>query len=475
MSSRSRVAPADVSSGLSARLARHATGFDARELAPAVVHATHRAILDGLGVMLAASGQSPEVRPFHDWVEAQPGPPQAMVLGYNLRVSASQAAMVNGAMAHALDYEDAFDLAPLHPNASLLPAALAALESRGSPCSGREFLTAVALGCDLVCRLGLSLQRPLESGGWYPPPILGAFGATLAAGRLAGLDERQLRDAWSLLLAQNSCPGEIKFSPDSTLRAVREAFPAGAAIASVELAARGVRGFDAPLEGKAAFYALFAGGQYDPGALLDGLGERFWIEQLSFKRWPCCRGTHAYIEAAQFLRRAHDFETRQIETVVCIGGDLQKMLAEPQAQKSCPTTAIEAKFSIPFAIALALICPEVTLGSFASSVLRDADLLALAAKCKFQLDPHAHSAAAGELRLHLRDGRSFHHAIEHALGEPARPLTDESLREKFIDCASLAANPMLPEQAARCADRILSLDREPDAATALRSILTECG
>lgn len=475
MSLHSRTPPPDVSPGLSARLASHATGFDARGLAPSVVHATHRAILDGLGVMLAASGQSPDVRPFHDWVQAQPGPPQAMVLGFNSRVGAPQAAMVNGAMAHALDYEDAFDLAPLHPNASLLPAALAALESRGSPRSGREFLTAVALGCDLVCRLGLSLKRPLESGGWYPPPILGAFGATLAAGRLARLDARQLCDAWSLLLAQNSCPGEIKHSPDSTLRAVREAFPAHAAMTSVELAARGVRGFDAPLEGKAAFYALFAGGEYDSGALLDGLGERFWIEQLSFKRWPCCRGTHAYIEAAQFLRRAHDFETRQIESIVCAGGELQRMLAEPHAQKGRPRTAIEAKFSIPFTVALALTCPEITLGSFESSVLRDADLLALAGKCRFQLQPDARSAAAGELRLHLRDGRCLHHAIAHALGEPARPLSDEALREKFIDCASRAANPMMPGQAAGCADRILSLDREPDAAAALRSILTERG
>lgn len=471
MSGHSRAPTADVSSGISARLARYATGFDSRSLAPSVVHAAHRAILDGLGVMLAASGQSPDVRPFHDWVQTQPGPPQAMVLGFNSRVSAVQAAMVNGAMAHALDYEDAFDLAPLHPNASLLPAALAMLESRGSHCSGREFLTAVALGCDLVCRMGLSLQRPLEAGGWYPPPILGAFGATLAAGRLAGLDTRQLCDAWSLLLAQNSCPGEIKFSTESTMRAVREAFPAYAAVASVELAARGVRGFDAPLEGKAAFYALFAGGEYDPDALLKGLGERFWIEQLSFKRWPCCRGTHAYIEAAQCLRRAHAFDTQDIESIVCIGGDLQRMLAEPHEQKQTPRTAIEAKFSIPFTVALALTCPEVTLGSFASSALRDTDLLALAAKCRFQLDPQAHSAAAGELEIRLHDGRRLHDAIVRALGGPTRPLSDEALREKFIDCASRAANPMTADRAARCADRILELDGEADAAAALRSIL----
>jgi 2-methylcitrate dehydratase PrpD len=464
------MAPADLTPGLSARLAGHAVGFDARTLTPAMVHATQRAILDGLGVMLAASGESPDVRPFLDWVRAEPGPPQATLLGFNSRASAARAALVNGAMAHALDYEDAFDPVPLHPNASLLPAALATLESRAASCPGRELIAAVALGCDLVCRMGLSLRRPLEDGGWYPPPILGAFGAAVAAGRLAGLDARQLCDAWSLLLAQNSCPGEIKFSADSTLRAVREAFPAQAAITCVQLAARGVRGFDAPLEGRAAFYALFARGEYDPNALLESLGERFWIEQLSFKRWPCCRGTHAYVEAAQCLRRAHIFEPRDIESIVCIGGNAQKMLMEPSSQKRCPRTTIDAKFSIPFTVALALTHPEVTLSCFAESRRRDPDLLDLAAKCEFQLDPRLQSAAGGELRVRLRDGRELRHTVVRALGDPTRPLSDAALREKFIDCAARAANPMERARAASCADRILGLDEEPDAAAALAAI-----
>lgn len=462
--------PFGAAAGLSARLAREAIGFDSRALPQSAVHATRRAVLDGFGVMLAASGQSPDVRPFFEWAQAQPGPPQAMLLGFNSRASAPQAALVNGALAHALDYEDAFDPAPLHPNASLLPAALATVETRR--CSAREFLTAVALGCDLVCRLGLSLRRPLEAGGWYPPPILGAFGATLAAGRLAGLNARELCDAWSLLLAQNSCPGEIKFSPESTMRAVREAFPAHAALLSVELAARGVRGFDAPFEGKAAFYALFAGGEYEPGTLLEELGERFWIEQLSFKRWPCCRGTHAYIEAAQALRHAHAFEPRDIESIVCVGGPLQQMLAHPRKQKQSPRTVIDAKFSIPFTVALAFTCPEVTLGSFTTEALRDPILLNLAARTEFTLDAAAHSAASGALTLRLRDGRALHRDLARALGEPARPLSDAALREKFIDCASRAANPMDPARAARCADHILALDAEHDVGAALRSILS---
>lgn len=455
--------------GLSARLARHAIGFDAHTLSPPVITATRRAILDGFGVMMAASGESPDVRPFVDLVRAQPCLPQATLLGFDIRAGALQAALVNGALAHALDYEDAFDRAPLHPNASLLPAALATAQIR--PCTGREFLAAVALGCDLVCRLGLSLRRPLEAGGWYPPPILGAFGATLAAARLAGLDARGLCDAWSLLLTQNSCPGQIRYSPESTLRAVREAFPAHAAVLAVQLAARGVRGFDAPLEGEAGFYALFAGGEYDTAALLEGLGSHFAIEQLSFKRWPCCRGTHAYIEAAQILRR-EGFEARDIESVVCVGGEIQRMLAEPAARKRRPRTPIDAKFSIPFTVALALIEPEVTLASFSPAALADPRLLELAGKCEFQLGDEAQfaHAACGEIALRLRDGRTLRHRVPQALGDPIRPLSDAALRGKFIDCAARAANPVPPARASRYIERVLMLEHEDDAAAALCSL-----
>lgn len=462
--------PCDQDPGLSLQLAQHAVRFDVHSLSASVVAATERAILDGIGVMLAASGESVEAKAFFELVVSQPGPPQASLLGYNVRASAAQAALVNGALAHALDYEDAFDLAPSHPNASLLPAAIATAECH--PCSGLEFITAVALGCDLTCRLGLSLQRPLEMGGWYPPPILGAFGATLAAGRLASLDAHALCDAWSLVLAQNSCPGEIKNSARTVLRAVREAFPAHAAVLSVQLAARGIRGFDAPFEGEAAFYALFAGGTFDSEAMLGGLGQRFWIEQLSYKRWPCCRGTHAYIEAIQTLRREHKFNPADIVRIICAGGPIQQMLCTPHAQKRAPSTVIDAKFSIPFTAALALAHDEVTLDSFTPIQLANTELLQLAARCEFRLDSQSHpeGAASGDVTLHLRNGRVLRHSVARALGEPSRPLDNDALLVKFIDCACRAANPMTRTDALKFAGRILSLAQEPNAATVFQSL-----
>jgi len=454
--------------GLSLHLAEHIARCAPDALPERTLRAAKRAILDGIGVMLAASGASEDVRPFIELVRAAGTRAEATVLGCDLRVSAGDAALANGAMAHALDFEDAFDPAPVHPDASLLPVALALAESH-APCSGREFLSAVALGCDLVCRMSLSLRRPLEEGGWYPPPILGAWGATAAAARLLRLTPTQMCDAWSLLLCQNSCAGEIKYSAETTLRAVREAFPAQAALQSALLAAHGVRGFAAPLEGRSAFYRLFAGGEFDPRDLTEDLGSRFWIEALSFKKWPSCRGTHAYIEAVQQLKQAHRFTLEDIAAISLAGGEVQRMLVEPLAQKRAPRTLIDAKFSLPFTVALA--APEVTLDGFTPQALHDRELLALAARTEFIVRPDwgRSRAAAGELTLRLRDGRVLSMQIEQALGEPARPLADQELRDKFIDCAARAAVPVPAGNARQYVDRVFALEREGDAAAALLS------
>jgi 2-methylcitrate dehydratase PrpD len=454
--------------GLSAQIARHIAQSRYENLPNSTIAAAKRAILDGVGVMLAASGASEDVLPFVDLARSQGGFAQATILGFRERVSAPMAAFANGAMAHALDFEDAFDAAPCHPNASLLPALLSVAEFR-APLAGREFILAVATGCDLVCRMALSLRRPMENGGWYPPPILGGFGATAAVSCALGLTPLQITDALSLLLCQNTCPGEIKHSPDTVIRAIREAFPAQAAVLASLLAMRGVRGFEHPIEGRAGFFALYAQGSYAPGDLLDRLGEHYWIEELSFKKWPCCRGTHAYIEAAQRLRDVHRIGIEDIAELRVAGGELQRMLCEPVLQKRAPQTVIDAKFSLPFTLAAALRDAEVTLGSFTPATLHDLELLSIAAKFRFDFDQQfSQQASAGRLTVVLRDGRVLTQSIARALGDVSHPLDDAALRAKFVDCAMRAAVPFSQGSAQRLADRIMNLEQEPDAGALLR-------
>jgi 2-methylcitrate dehydratase PrpD len=453
---------------LSATLARHVATTPFAQLPAATVHATKRSLLDGIGVMLAASGSCPEVQPCVDLARATGANGRASILGHEARVSAPAAAFANGAMAHALDFEDAFDAAPTHPNASLIPAALAIAQDVARV-DGSVFLTAMALGCDLTCRLGLSAGVGLEEGGWYPPPILGAFGAVAACARLLALTPSQVTDAFSLMLCQAVCPGEIKYTHASPIRAVREAFPAQAAVQAVLLAKAGIRGFSQPFEGRSGFFRLFAGGRFDAHALLDALGTRFCGERLSFKPWPSCRGTHAYIQAARELREQHALEWRDIARVTLTVGSVQRMLCEPLDVKQAPASAIDAKFSLPFTVASALIEPEVTLDSFAPNALCKPDTLALARTVRYEIRSEwgREHAAAGAVRIEMCNGSVVAREVPRALGHPDAPLDDASLLAKFSACAARSRTPCTRFQAEEFARRIFDLTTFSDAGSAL--------
>ncbi|TXS90336.1 MmgE/PrpD family protein [Parahaliea maris] len=438
---------------LSAQVAEHITTCPVDSLSATARDATRRALLDAVGVMIAASRLSQDVQPFLAEASASDGP--CLVLGGAHRSSALAAAGANGALAHALDFEDTFDAAALHPNAAMIPAAMAVAEQRGGV-DGATFVTALALGCDLVCRLGLALREPVSERGWYPPLLLGAYGATAACARIAGLSAEQTLDALSLTLCIGSAPGAIGSDPRTTLRATREAFAAEAAVRAVALAARGVRGFEQPLEGTDGFYALYAGGNFDSDAILSSLGQFFYGEQLSFKRWPTCRGTHTFIEMALALREENPDAIGNIQEISVDIGAIQRQLIEPRERKSAPLSAIDARFSIPFTVALALLKGEVTLHNVAGC-LEDPDVLALSAKVTPRPRPDwgRDHATAGAMQVTLADGNVWRGERLIALGHPDHPLDTDELVAKFCAAFSLAGNP---QQAATAAQQLLSID-----------------
>jgi 2-methylcitrate dehydratase PrpD len=448
--------------GLSDAICRHIAETPFSALPEGAVRAARHVLLDATGVMLAASGQSPDVAPFIAIARAA-GPGPCSVLGTGLRASAPMAALANGAMAHALDYEDAFDAAPSHPNAAMVPAAFALAEAEGGV-DGETFLTALAIGCDLACRIALSLRRPMESAGWYPPPIVGAYAAVAACARILRLDWRETRDAISLMLCQATMPGEIMHSPNTVIRAVREAFPAQGAVIAAQLAREGVAGFEQPLEGKAGFFKLFVDGQYDPDALLGSLGKRWFGEELSYKPWPACRGTHAFIELAMQAAKQHGFGPRDVRDVIVEADPIHRMLMEPLDRKRAPRVAIDAKFSIPFTVGLALARGRVTLDDFGEASLVDADVLAAASRVSAR-DAGEHSrvkGSGGAMTIRLVDGCEISTSVHEALGAPRRPMAEEALVAKFVDCLSRAAAPFAEARARHLAKLILDIEKSSD-------------
>lgn len=430
-----------------------------------------RCLLDAIGVSLAATTHADVCRAFRDYAIEQGGRPECTLLGSDVRVPAVAAAFANGALAHALDFEDSHDGALLHPNAPTIPAVLAVSEAYG-PIDGREVIAAIALGCDVACRIGLALEVALDRYGWYPPPIIAAFGATAAVGKLLKLDPSQLVDAFSLTLCQATCSAELKTSPDSDVRAIRDAFPAQVAVSSALLARKGVRGFDRPLEGTAGFFALYARGAYSPQALTEALGQRFEIDRISFKPWPSCRGTHAFIEAAQRLARTHRIDPRSIRAVELVGSRLNRMLAEPLAQKQRPATAIDAKFSLPFTVAVALRRGTVTLDDFAPAALHDEATLELASRVSYTAAETLPDKGIGALHaimtIRTVDGASHSIDVAQPLGSETRPVDDAMLIAKFSDCCQRAFNRPAADVIDAWARQILSLEECGDVRALVR-------
>jgi 2-methylcitrate dehydratase PrpD len=453
-------------------LARHLARITYADLSGAAVLATKRSLLDAVGVSLGASGLEPACAPFAMLAAEQSGP--CTILGFNQRATPLMAAFANGALAHALDYEDAYDGAPTHPNAASVPVALA-LAQRDPNIDGKKLVVALAAGCDLVCRLALALRENPDTYGFYTPPILGAFGAAATAAKLLDLCEDRIVATLGLTLLQSTFSSQWKSDPQSAVRAVRDAFPAQAGLMAALLAAKDVRGFEEAIEGEFGLYALYARGAYDPGVLLDQLGTRFLGELISFKPWPSCRGTHPFIEAAFLLKQQRALDPpgiERIERIDAYGAPLNLMLMEPDAQKRRPQTAIDAKFSLPFCIALALVHDTVSLDDFAPARLADERVLALAARVFYTAEPGAgmSDVMRGKLELRIRDGTTLSQRVDRPLGHPDNPLDENRLVAKFVDCAGRAAMPLAPAPAHRAASALLSIDSYASARDALAAL-----
>ena len=410
---------------------------------------TKKALLDGIGVTLGAGTLGEGCRAFVDLAIQGGGKQESTIIGFNAKVPSYMAAFANGSMAHALDFEDAHEGALVHSNAATIPAALAVAESRGKT-SGKELITAITLGSDIVCRLGLSLKEDLINYGWYHPAILAAFGATTAASKLLKLTPEQILDAFSLCLCQATCSGEIVYSPNSVIRAVREGFGAKAGVLSALLAKEGIRGFDEPFEGKAGFFNLYAKGNYDPALLLKDLGTLFESANIAFKAWPSCRGTHAYVEGALAIVKEHNIELADIDSIKVVVGEksINRRLCEPLEKKQHPSVAIDAKFSIPFTVATALVHKTITLDSFTAEALKDTDVLNMAEKVTYGIDANAErsDSVQGYTEIKLKNGETKSKNIEFVYGHPKNPIDAESLVAKFINCASHSAKKIDTEK-----------------------------
>jgi len=433
------------SEDFAAVLARFACASSIADLAAPVIAAAKTNIFDTLACA-AAGSSAPAVGDARELALEWGGAPQATILAFGDKVPAHHAAWVNGTMAHARDYDDTHDAAVLHAGVSVVPAALAAAELRGGV-PGREFIVAVAAGLETICRLGVATRIGIIESGFIYTPLFGHFAATVAAGRVLGLDVAQMINA--LGIAYSQVAGNHQVTRDGALtKRMQPGFAAQSALVSVQLARRGVRGAQATFEGADGFLRVYLRDRCDRDMLRDGLGERYEFVDLSYKPYPCCRFNHTAIDAALALRASAGIRPDRVRRIrAAVNRQAYEAVCTPIDVRKAPRTVVHAQFSIPFTVAAALVDGGVRLAHFDEASLRRDDILDLAARVDAIVDEDierdwGRNISPTELTIELTDGTTKSIRVDWPLGHPRRPMSIADFDAKAVDCFRAAARPL---------------------------------
>lgn len=459
---------------LTTRIAEVAVRTTYDDLSAEDVLAAKMAILDTLGVMLAGSGAGEGVDEVMGLVEALGGADECTLVAQGAKTNPVLAALGNGALAHSIDYDDAHDDAFVHPSASVVPAALVAGEY--AKASGRDLIVAVALGDDVICRLGYAVTNPLENQGllWMLPVLLGTFSATVAASKMLGLGVDETENALGLAYNRAGGSKELVIEPGA-LRGLYAMFPNMTGVMAALMAQRGVPGLKEAFDGKAGFFAMYYGGVRDESAF-DDFGRRFEGSEVSIKPWPCCRFTNSCVDAALRIARDNDLDPRAVERVtVFYAADDAKRCVEPLDLRRAPKTIPEAKLSLPFTVAQALAYRKLEIGDFSAEALADPLLLDLCAKTDAAYDPDLESTFSktmlpGRVRVELVDGTVYDERVDIVYGHPRNRMEWPDLVGKFRDCASYCKRELTADEVEAIASLVEHLEDLEDVSVLMEAV-----
>jgi 2-methylcitrate dehydratase PrpD len=446
-------------------VARFAAQIDASKLDRTVVAAVKANILDTLSCALAGSSAK-AIAEVSGLVEEWAGAPQADRWVFGGKFPAHHAAWVNSGMAHARDYDDTHDAAILHAGVSIVPAAIAAGQLRGS-LSGADLIAAVAAGLEVMCRLGVAIQVDIIESGFIYSSLLAYFGATAAAGRALGLDEEQMLNA--LGIAYSSAAGNHQVTRDASLmKRLQPSLAAQAALTAVQLAQRGIRGAQNIFEGEDGFFRVYLHNRVDAAVVRKDLGTRFELLNLSYKPYPCCRDTHAAVDAILLAKAQANRPAAEIESIrVGVTGPGYQMVCTPEHVRVAPRTIVEAQFSIPYTVAAAYLDGGLRIGHFSDEALQREDILALAARVKPYVDEEIdlvwrRFVTPGKVIVTFADGQTIETRVDYPKGHPNNVMTDAEFVSKTADCAAFAAVPLPADTAVRLAEAVATLEAAPD-------------
>jgi 2-methylcitrate dehydratase PrpD len=415
-----------------------AGGLKTEAIPQAARDVARHALLDVAGLCIAARGADYVGAALAAWDAEGP----CTALGHRRGLDAAGAAFINGTAAHGEDFDDSFEGTPVHASAVVLPAVLAAAERHGR--SGADLLRGYVVGAELMCRLALVAPTAIHRAGFHPTAVIGALGAAAGVGATLRLSPRQITDA--LGIAGSMASGIIEYLAEGTW--TKRLHAGWAAQAGLRAALLGREGFLGPrtvLEGEHGFFRAFGTPGITPDFrfVTEGLGADWQMAKIAFKPYACGTMLHPFIDCAIRLAR-EGVAAGEVAEVVCrVGEGTVHRLWEPLAEKRTPSTSYSAKFSGPFAIALGLIEQAAGLEQFTDAKVRDPDLLALAGRVRYEIDPANEYPRnyTGDVRVILRDGAVRDAHQPYLRGGVREPLGHAEVAAKFRANAAFGGWP----------------------------------
>lgn len=443
-------------------LARFAAGASYEALPPRVAHQTKRVICDTIGCTFGGAQHEIGVLA-RRYARALGGLSECTIVGTGERTSAANAAYVNGSMANALDNDETF-FNGSHPAAMAIWAALPLAERAGA--SGADVIAAVTVGYDVAARVCLATEPPgvlgfkrkvVSSGSWQ------TFGAAAAAGRILGLDEERMTNAFGIAGTYAPMPAQTNWNGQPDRYSLVKYFSTGwSAQVGVSAALLAQQGFTGPLhilDGETGFWRMQGFDECDFDYMLAELGETWWIEETSFKYWPACRAVHPYLTAFSALIEENQIKPEEIARIVARGHLPPTPPAgsppsfAPRFAIPHPKEPINLQFNLPYALACLAHGLPPGPGFFAPDVRDDASMRRIREAVQVELDPSSVEglqrqltgpnprrvrSVAVEVAVHAR-GQVFKRAVEYSRGDPwsdATRMSDDEIREKFVANAS---------------------------------------
>jgi 2-methylcitrate dehydratase PrpD len=402
------------------------------DLPPVTVERAKEFALDAIGSMIGSS-KRPQIKILTEFITAEGGNLCSSVVAHGFKTSMMYAALLNGTSGHALDFDDDHREGTMHPSVAVLPAVFAVGENRRV--SGKDFLLSYILGLEVMIRLGESLLGKSYYQGFHPTGTCGVFGAAAACAKAMGLDT--LRTKYALGIAGSFSAGTQECTGEGAWQKPLQAgHPAMGGVLAASLAEKRYIGSGTVLDGKDGLIrALSFKDQFDYGRITKTLGKQWEMKDTSIKLYACCRFSGPVFDCALDLYR-QGVRSNNVKKVVAKVGDFSiKMLCNPIEQKLRPVTHVDAQFSLPWAIATAICKNKGGIEEFSVEVLKDTEVLAVAEKVAWELDPDAEAmypkAYPATLIAELNDGRTKTAHVDFPKGDPENPASKEEIIAKF--------------------------------------------